>query len=258
MLLVIDVGNTNIKLGLYDNDSLRNSWRMSVKVTRTADEFAITMESLFNTRNITFKDIDGIIMSSVSPDMNYTIEHACEYYIGLTPMVVGPGIKTGVNVQYTNPQELGADRIVNSVASYKLYGGPCIIVDFGTATTFNMISIKGDFMGGVIAPGIKSSVEAFTTNTAKLPTIELVKPAKIINKSTVGNMQAGIIYGFTGMVDYIIQKMKEESGYENVKVIATGGLSNLIATEKDGIFDIIDRFLTLKGLKIIYDMNKKE
>lgn len=255
MLLVIDVGNTNIKLGVYDKDTLVTSWRMSVKVTRTSDEFGMMMLNLFASENMTFKDIDGIIMSSVAPSLNYTIEHACEYYMKLTPIVIGVGIKTGLNIKYSNPQELGADRIVNSVAAYNLYGGPCIIVDFGTATTFNFISDTGEFIGGCIAPGIKSSLDSLTNNASKLPRVELTKPGKVINKNTINNIQAGTIYGFTGLVDYIVRKMKAEAGYDYVKVIATGGLSELIVNEKGDIIDVVDRFLTLKGLKLIYDMN---
>ena len=256
MLLVIDVGNTNIKLGVYKEDKLVTSWRMSVKVTRTSDEFGITMLNLCASEGMTFSDIDGIIMSSVSPSLNYTIEHACEYYMKITPIVIGVGIKTGLNIKYSNPQELGADRIVNSVAAYKLYGGPCVIVDFGTATTFNVISDRGEFLGGCIAPGIKSSLDSLVNNAAKLPRVELSKPDNVINKNTIANIQAGTIYGFTGLVDYIVKKIKKETGYGDMKVIATGGLSQLVVNEKEDIIDVVDRYLTLKGLKFIFDMNK--
>lgn len=256
MLLVIDVGNTNIKLGVFNGNELLNSWRMSVKVTRTADEFGITMQSLFASRNMCFKDIDGIIMSSVSPSLNYTVEHACQYYLGLKPMMVGVGIKTGINIKYSNPHELGSDRILNSVAAYKLYGGPCIIVDFGTATTFNAVSANGDFLGGAIAPGIKSSLESLYNNTAKLQRVELVKPDNVICKNTISNIQAGTIYGFTGLVDYIVKNMRKELGDINAKVVATGGLSELIGNTDEKIIDIYDRYLTLKGLQLIYNMNK--
>ena len=256
MLLVIDVGNTNIKLGVYKEGKLVTSWRMSVKVTRTSDEFGITKLNLFASEGMTFSDIDGIIMSSVSPSLNYTIEHACEYYMKITPIVIGVGIKTGLNIKYSNPQELGADRIVNSVAAYKLYGGPCVIVDFGTATTFNVISDRGEFLGGCIAPGIKSSLDSLVNNAAKLPRVELSKPDNVINKNTIANIQAGTIYGFTGLVDYIVKKIKKETGYGDMKVIATGGLSQLVVNEKEDIIDVVDRYLTLKGLKFIFDMNK--
>lgn len=255
MLLVIDVGNTNIKLGVFNGNELLNSWRMSVKVTRTADEFGITMQSLFASRNMCFKDIDGIIMSSVSPSLNYTVEHACQYYLGLKPMMVGVGIKTGINIRYSNPHELGSDRILNSVAAYKLYGGPCIIVDFGTATTFNAVSANGDFLGGAIAPGIKSSLESLYNNTAKLQRVELVKPDNVICKNTISNIQSGTIYGFTGLVDYIVKNMRKELGAVNAKVVATGGLSELIGNTDEKIIDIYDRYLTLKGLQLIYNLN---
>lgn len=256
MLLVIDAGNTNIKLGIFDGDYLVNSWRMSVKVMRTADEMGITMQNLFATKGISFGDIDGIIMSSVSPSINYTIEHACQYYMNIKPMMVGVGVKTGLNIKYANPHEVGADRIVNSVAGYKIYGGPCIIVDFGTATTFNIVSENGEFLGGAIAPGIKTSLDSLVNNASKLMRVELIKPTTVIGKTTTQNMQSGTIYGFTGLVKYIVDKMKSELGYQNAKVIATGGLGELITQVDNSIIDVDDRYLTLKGLKIIYNMNK--
>ncbi len=222
MLLVIDVGNTNIKLGVYDKNTLTHSWRLSVKVIRTADEIGIVLKGLFDSAKIDIKNFDGVIMSSVQPALNYTMEHACEYYLGKKPMMIGVGIKTGLNIKYSNPQEVGADRIVNSVAAYRLYGGPCIVVDFGTATTFNVVSEKGEFLGGCIAPGIITGLEGLVNNTAKLPRVEIIKPESIIAKNTVAGLQAGMTYGYTGLVKYIIQKLKEESGYSDMKVIATG------------------------------------
>ena len=258
MLLVIDVGNTNIMLGVYQKDKLLESWRLSVKVARTADELGITINSLFSTKGLAFKDIDGIILSSVQPSLNYTVEHACEYYMKIKPIMVGPGIKTGINIKYLNPQEVGADRIVNSVAAYKLYGGPCIVVDFGTATTFNLISAKGEFVGGCIAPGIKTSLESLVENTSKLTNVELVKPKSVIGKTTVTNLQAGIVYGFAGLVKYLIEKLKADGMCQDAKVVFTGGLSTLI-TDVDKSLEVykIDRYLTLKGLKIIYDINNE-
>lgn len=258
MLLVIDVGNTNIKLGVYQKDKLLESWRLSVKVARTADELGITINSLFSTKGLAFKDIDGIILSSVQPSLNYTVEHACEYYMKIKPIMVGPGIKTGINIKYLNPQEVGADRIVNSVAAYKLYGGPCIVVDFGTATTFNLISAKGEFVGGCIAPGIKTSLESLVENASKLTNVELVKPKSVVGKTTVTNLQAGIVYGFAGLVKYLIEKLKADGMCQDAKVVFTGGLSTLI-TDVDKSLEVykIDRYLTLKGLKIIYDINNE-
>jgi len=258
MLLVVDVGNTNIKLGIYDQDKLVQSWRLSVKVARTADEFGISMDSLFKTKGLGFSDIDGIIMSSVQPTLNYTVEHACQYYMHKNPIMVGPGIKTGLNIKYLNPHELGADRIVNSVAAYKLYGGPCIVVDFGTATTFNVISKTGEFLGGSIAPGIKTSLEALVDNASKLTNVEIQKPESSIGRSMMANLQSGIVYGMTGLVKYLIDKMKEDSGLDDAKVIFTGGLSELVCgVDKSLKVYKIDRYLTLKGLKLIYDMNKE-
>ena len=258
MLLVIDVGNTNIKLGIYDKDKLVQSWRLSVKVARTADEFGISMDSLFKTKGLGFNDIDGIIMSSVQPTLNYTVEHACKYYMRKTPIMVGPGIKTGLNIKYLNPHELGADRIVNSVAAYKLYGGPFIVVDFGTATTFNVISEKGEFLGGSIAPGIKTSLEALVSNASKLTNVEIQKPESSVGKTMMTNLQSGIVYGMTGLVKYLIDKMKEDSNLPDAKVIVTGGLSELVCgVDKSLKIFKIDRYLTLKGLKLIYDMNKE-
>ena len=257
MLLVVDVGNTNIKLGVYDKDKLVQSWRLSVKVARTADEFGISMDSLFKTKGLGFTDIDGIIMSSVQPTLNYTVEHACQYYMHKTPIMVGPGIKTGLNIKYLNPHELGADRIVNSVAAFKLYGGPCIVVDFGTATTFNMISDKGEFLGGSIAPGIKTSLEASVNNASKLTNVEIQKPESSIGRTMMENLQSGIVYGMTGLVKYLLDKLKQDSGFQDAKVIVTGGLSELICgVDKSLNIYKIDRYLTLKGLKLIYDMNK--
>ena len=200
-------------------------------------------------------DIDGIIVSSVIPTLNYTICHMCEYFFGITPLMVGPGIKTGLNVKVENPKEVGADRIVNSVAAYKKYGGPIIIIDFGTATTFNIIDLDGAFIGGVIAPGIKTALEGLVKSTAQLPMIELVPPKKAIAKSTESNMQAGIIFGFSGLVDNIVNKIKKELGDDTVKVVATGGLGEIIAKETKSI-EVVDRTLTLYGLKTIYDLNK--
>jgi type III pantothenate kinase len=253
-LLAMDIGNTNIKLGVFDKDKLISSWRIQSKTGKTADEYGLMVGHLFERDGISLKDVNGIIMSSVIPSLNYTLEHMCLYYFGKKPIVIGPGIKTSINIKYDNPKEVGADRIVNSVAAYRLYGGPCIVVDFGTATTFNAVSKAGEFLGGAICPGIKISIDAMVANAAKLPKIELIKPDRVIGKNTITNMQSGIVYGFTGMVRYIIDKMKEELDSPQVKVIATGGLSELLFSENK-MFDIVDRKLTLEGLKIIYDYN---
>jgi type III pantothenate kinase len=254
MLLVIDIGNTNIKLGIYKGNELAMSWRLSVKTPRTSDEFGVKMRSLFSLEGVKFEDITGIVMSSVSPEHNYTIERACTFYIKIKPMIVGPGIKTGINPKYLNPHELGSDRIVNSVAAYKLYGGPCVVVDFGTATTFNYVTASGEFLGGAIAPGIKSSMESLVENASLLTRVELQKPKTAIGRTTATNIQAGTVLGFTGLVKYIIDRMKKERG-EPITTIATGGLAELVVAEDPQLFNVLDRSLTLKGLKIIYDLN---
>jgi len=256
MILVMDVGNTNIKVGLYEvkEDKPKFSWRIATNFQNTADEYGMTFLNLFTVAKVKFTDITGIIISSVAPSLNYTLEHMCEYYMKVKPLFVGPGIKTGINLKYTNTSELGTDRIVNAVAAYKIYGGPVIIVDFGTATTYGVVSTSGEFLGGAIGPGIKTSTEALVTTTAKLPRIEFVKPLSAINKTTVSNMQSGVIYGFIGMVDYMVRRIKEEIGVSDCKVIATGGMSQIVAGEVKEIATI-DRALTIKGLKMLYDMN---
>lgn len=256
MVFVLDVGNSNIKCGLFSNGKLINSWRMTTKLERTADEYGIRIMAFFNHVGLKTEDIDGIIISSVIPSINYTLQHMCSTYFKKTAMVVGPGTKTGINIKYDNPKELGADRIVGAIAAYHLYGGPCIIIDFGTATTFGAVSENGDFLGGAICPGLKISAEALTLNAAKLPRVELVKPESIIAKSTITGMQAGIIYGYVGQVDYIIRKFKSEIGGEP-KVIATGGLAKLVAQETNEI-DEVNSLLTLIGLNIVYNKNKKK
>ncbi len=254
MVLAFDVGNTNIKIGLFEGDDMIYSWRMATDLVRTADEYGIALMQLLQSGGITPSQISGTIVSSVIPQLNYTIEHMIGYYLHSKPLMVGPGIKTGLNIQYENPREVGADRIVNSVCAYNKYGGPVITVDFGTATTFNAISKDGKFLGGCICPGVKTSVEALVKSTAKLPTIELVKPKHVICKNTVNNMQAGVTFGVIGQVRYILEVMKKEMGEKNIKVVATGGLSELVKDEV-GLIDVVDRRLSLLGIKMVYDMN---
>ena len=255
MLLAIDVGNTNIKYGVWKGDELLASFRVSSRISRTADEYGSVLVNLLQNSGINKTDINGIIVSSVIPTLNYTICHMCEYFFGITPLMVGPGIKTGMNIKAENPKEVGADRIVNNVAAYKKYGGPVIVIDFGTATTFNVIDKDGAFIGGVIAPGIKTALSGLVSSTAQLPMIELVPPKHVIAKSTETNMQAGIIFGFSGLVDNIVGKIKKELKDESCKVVATGGLGEIIAKETKCI-EVVDRTLTLFGLKTIYDLNK--
>jgi type III pantothenate kinase len=253
MVLTFDVGNTNIKCGLFKNGEFLNSWRMATDLDRTADEFGISIVSIFRHLKLEPAEVHGIIISTVIPSINYTLEHMCGTYFNLKPLFVSPGIKTGMNIKYDNPKELGADRIVNAIAAYKIYGGPCIVVDFGTATTYGAIASNGDFLGGCISPGLKISTEALTRSASKLPRVELIKPDAVICKNTVQAMQAGIIYGYVGQVDYIIRRMKKELG-SDATVVATGGLATLMAAETKAINEV-NSLLTLKGLYFLYEKN---
>lgn len=255
MIFTMDVGNTNIKTALFEGREMRNYWRISTNTSYTSDEYGLILEGLFARAGLSLDAVEGIVMSSVVPTINFTLEHMCKNYFGKMPMTVAPGIKTGINLRYENPRELGSDRIVNAVAAYELYGGPCIFIDFGTATTFGVVSERGEFLGGAICPGIKLASEALTERTSRLPKIELVKPESVIGRNTVSNMQSGLVYGFIGQVTYLIDCMKRELGAPDAKVIATGGMSRLIASGTDAI-DEIDGLLTLKGLRIIYERNQ--
>lgn len=257
MILVLDVGNTNITLGAYEGKNLINYWRMCTDRGKSSDEFGMFILDLLRYENIKISDIEAVVIASVVPPMMYSLEHAFRKYFKLEPIVVGPGIKTGINIKYDNPKEVGSDRIVNAVAACTIYGGPVIIVDFGTATTFCAISSKNEYLGGVICPGIKIAAEALFQKTAKLPRIEIAKPEAVIGKNTVASMQSGMVYGYVGKVDYIVKRIKEEMKEDNIKVIATGGMARLIASESETI-DKIDGLITLEGLRIIYDMNKKD
>ena len=251
MLLVLDIGNTNIKTGIFNNNKLLYSWRLTTDLMRTSDEYGVQMESFFNHLKISTDCIDGIVMSSVIPSINYTIEHMCSlYFHGLTPAIVNESIKTNLKNLYDNPDKLGADRICNSVAAYHIYGGPCIVVDFGTATTFNVISEKGEFKGGIIFPGMKVAAEALTNRTALLPKIEFVKPSNVIATNTSDAIQSGMINGYVGMVEHMIN---EEANEKHI-VIATGGMSTMLANESN-IVDFISPTLTLQGLAIIAKLN---
>lgn len=259
MILVLDVGNTNIVLGVYENKELIANWRLSTDFQRTADEYGIQVTQLFLQSKLDPTDVEGVIISSVVPNIMYSLEHMIVKYFEIIPIVVGPGVKTGINVKYDNPKEVGADRIVNAVAAHEIYNRSLIIIDFGTATTFCAVTARGDYLGGTICPGIRISSEALFERASKLPRIELIKPAKVIGKNTVTSMQAGIVYGYIGQVDYIVDKMKKEMtqlGETEPYVIATGGLAKLISEESKFI-DIIDPTLTLKGLRIIYEKNKE-
>lgn len=255
MILVIDIGNTNTKFGVFDGKKSVDSWRVSSDRSRTADEYGVMLCTLLANSGIDKERIEGVIMSSVIPSLNYTIEHMCQYYLHRTPLMVGPGTKTGLNIKVDNPREVGADRIVNCVAAYKKYGG-CIVIDFGTATTFNILTRRGEFVGGVISPGIKSSMESLVSSTAQLPRIELERPDSVLAKNTTTNMQAGIVFGFAGLVEYLVKKIRTEMNDPDLPVIATGGLGELIAKELGWIR--VDRTLTLDGLRMLYEMNTEK
>ena len=254
MLLVIDAGNTNIVLGIYDGEQLLRNWRISTDKSKSADEYGILFNNLLVLTGIGLANITDIIISSVVPTLTGVLERLSLNYFGIKPHLVGPGIKTGMPIHYDNPKEVGADRIVNAVAGYEKFKTSLIIVDFGTATTFDYVNGKGEYCGGAIAPGLMISMEALFQKASKLPWVEIVKPPGVIAKNTVNSMQAGIYYGYIGLVDEIVGRMKRESR-ENPKVIATGGLAGLIAPESKTI-DAVEEYLTLEGLRILYLRNR--
>lgn len=259
MILLVDVGNTNIVLGVHKDNKYITSWRISTDANKTSDEYSIQVMQLFAQSGLNPKDVKGIIISSVVPNIMHSLENMIRKCFCIEPIIVGPGIKTGINIKYDNPKEVGADRIVNAVAAYEIYQRPMIIIDFGTATTFCAITRVGDYLGGCIVPGIRISSDALFERAAKLPRVELEVPKHIICKNTISSMQAGILYGYIGQVEYIVNKMKQEmmrNSNEEPFVVATGGLAKLIAHETDAI-DKVDSNLTLEGLKILYYKNKE-
>ncbi|MBQ6595333.1 MAG: type III pantothenate kinase [Clostridia bacterium] len=254
MILTFDIGNTNIKTALFESLNSYRYWRISTDRTRTSDEMGILLMDLLRNNGLDKNAVTGIMMSSVVPQINFTVEHMCRNYFGMEPMKIEPGIRTGINVRYENPRELGSDRIANAAAAYELYGGPCITIDFGTATSFGAITARGEFLGGAICPGLKLAADALTERAAKLPRFELVKPETVIGRNTITNMQSGIIFGYVGQVNYIVERMKRELGAPDAKVIATGGMAVLVADESN-VIDAMDGLLTLKGLYMIYNRN---
>src|SRR5713226_9323337 len=270
MLLVIDVGNTNTVLGVFaratesqaDGDSsdralpygrLVANWRVGSHLARTVDEYGVIFRNLFSMENLEVSDVHGIVISSVVPPLDSVLRQVCERYFKTKPLFIEPGVKTGMPVHYDNPAEVGADRIVNAVAAFEKYGGPCVIVDFGTATTFDCVSAKGEYLGGVICPGIGISADALFSRTARLPRVEIRKPARVIGTNTVGSLQSGLYYGYLGLVDGILERLRGEMGKE-ATVVATGGLAGLIGTGSKYIKHV-DDLLTLDGLRLIWERN---
>lgn len=256
MIICIDIGNTNIKYAVYDKDALVISFRVATDLKKTSDEYGSALTSMMESRGLHASQIEGGIVSSVVPSLDFTIDRMCSTYLNIKPMHIAPGLKSGLNIRCDDAREVGADRIVNCVSAITCYGEgkPMIVVDFGTATTFNVINEKNEFIGGVISPGIKGSLDSLVGGTAKLPRVEIEAPKSVIAKNTVTNMQAGLVFGFAGLVDYIVTRIKKELGRSDVKTIATGGFSEIISKEVACI-DVVDKLLTLKGLKYLYDLN---
>src|ERR1700704_1322655 len=256
MLLAIDIGNTNTVLGAFHGEELAQHWRVATRADATGDELGVTLQGLFASAEVSTSEITDVIISSVVPVLNEAVVDMSDRYLRVKPLVIGPGVRTGIQIRYDNPKEVGADRIVNGVAAYRKYGGPAIVIDLGTATTFDAIAANGDYLGGAIAPGIRISMEALFSRAAKLPLVELIAPrdGNVIGKNTVESMQAGIIFGFVGQIDGVVERMRGELG-GSCHVIATGGLAALIASHSRSI-EVVDENLTLEGLRYLYELNR--
>lgn len=259
MIICIDIGNTNVKYAIYDKETLKISFRVATDFKKTSDEYGSQLVNMLKVMEIKKGAITGGIISSVVPSLDYTIDKMCALYLGIEPLHIEPGLKSGLNIRCDDAREVGADRIVNCVSAIVKYGEnkPMIVVDFGTATTFNIISGSHEFIGGVISPGIKGSLDSLVNGTAKLPRVEIEAPKSIIAKNTVINMQAGIVFGFAGLVEYIVTRIKKELKTQDVKTIATGGFSQVISKEVSCI-DVVDKLLTLEGLRYLYYLNRPE
>lgn len=255
MLLALDVGNTNITIGVFDKEKLLCTLRITTKLPRTSDEYGILLKNLMRDNDIDPAQIDAAIISSVVPAIMYSLRNGLYKYLHVDPLIVEPGVKTGIRIVTENPAQIGADRIVDAVGAYVKYGGPVLVLDFGTATTYDLVDEKGQFLSGITAPGIRTAGRALWQDAAKLPEIEIKKPKSILAKETISSMQAGLVYGQIGQTEYIIDKVREESGFDNMKVVATGGLGAMIAAETEKI-DIYDANLTLDGMRFIYEKQK--
>jgi type III pantothenate kinase len=256
MLVTIDIGNTTIAVGVFDGDRLKVTWRVATGIHRLADEYGTLLLSLLQRQGILLSKIRGAALCSAVPPLVSTLHEVCQEYLGISPLVVEPGVKTGIRITIDNAREVGPDRIVNAVAAHHLYGEPVIIIDLGTATTFDVVSGGGDYLGGAIAPGIAIATEALFTRTAMLPRIELVRPKQVIGRSTISAMQSGIVFGYIGLIEGMVRRIEQELG-SKTKVIATGGYAQLLAEETPAI-DIVNSDLTLVGLRLIYEMNETE
>ncbi|HEV1998721.1 MAG TPA: type III pantothenate kinase [Candidatus Dormibacteraeota bacterium] len=256
MLLAIDIGNSNIVLGVFHGEVLTEHWRIATRIDYTADELGVILRGLFGGTRLRLEEVQHMVVSSVVPSLNQAIADLAQRQLGIEPLVIGPGVRTGMQIRYDNPREVGADRIVNSVAAFTKYGGPAVVIDFGTATTFDAVGKNGDYLGGVIAPGIRISMDALFSRAAKLPRFELAVPPGlegVIGKNTVESMQAGFVFGFAGQIEGIVGRMREELGGE-CRVIATGGLAALIAAHAQ-VIQVVDDNLTLDGLRLLHDLN---
>lgn len=255
MLLAIDIGNTNLTFGVFNGNSILHTFRLTTSLPRTSDEFGVQILEQLSHKDVWADDIGGVIICSVVPKVMYSLTSGIRKYLNCAPMIVGQGTKSGIRIATTNPMEIGADRVVDAVGAYFLYGGPVIVIDYGTATTYDLVSEDGAFVAGVTAPGIRISAKALWSNAAKLPEIEIVKPESILAKTTITSMQAGLVYGTIGQAEYIIEQFKKQSGYSGIKVVATGGLGRIISEGTDKI-DIYDSELTLQGMRLIFERTK--